>query len=240
MITLFKIFLLLPLPILLNRWRGTGAIFNIFGFKLIGNIIYAIYIALLIGFATALNHSLLSFTTIILNGTDTVYILENNQFFSSFIFALLGAGLYILGESFAWGKWVGYLTHYEGEVKHDYNNDDGRSFPYIHYIAQSIIKQEENYKRYCQVALAVRGFIWWTPLLILLGCINLLDWNQVIISSLVLSIAFPLGCELSKYWDFEYKSKYLSISGNWEKQEVIYGLFQFVCITLSILIYKGF
>ena len=218
MITLFSIFLLLPIPVLLNRWRGTGAIFNIFGFRLIGNIIYAIYIAVIVGCAYAITFG----------GWLSVG------------YGLLGGILYIIGESFAWGKWVGWLTNYNDVGKPDYNNDDGRSFPYIHYIAQSIIKQEENYKRYCQVALAIRGFIWWTPLLILLGCINLLDWSQVIISSLVLSIAFPLGCELSKYWDFEYKSKFLSISGNWEKQEVIYGLFQFVCITLSILIYKGF
>ena len=216
--TIFILVLMLPLPVLLNRWRGTGAIVTIGKFRLIGNIIYALYIAGIVGCAYALTFG---------GWISTVY-------------GLLGGILYIAGESFAWGKWVGYLTHYEGEGKHDYNNDDGRSFPYIHYIAQSIIKQEENYKRYCQVALAIRGFIWWTPLLILLGCINLLDWSQVIISSLVLSIAFPLGCELSKYWDFEYKSKFLSISGNWEKQEVIYGLFQFVCISLSILIYKGF
>lgn len=219
---------------ILNRWRGTGTIFNIFGFKLIGNIIYALYIALLIGFTTALNHSLLSFTTIVLNGTDAVYIFENNQFFSSFIFALLGAGLYILGESFAWGKWVGFLIN--NKATHDFNNNDGRSFPYIHYLAQAIVKQEVNYKRYCQVALAIRGFIWWTPLLILLAVIDLLDWYQVIINSLVLAIAFPMGCELSKYWNFEYKSKYLSISGIWEKQEVIYGLFQFLCVSFSIFL----
>ena len=68
----------------------------------------------------------------------------------------------------------------------------------------------------------------------------MLSCYQVAISSIILAVGFPVACELSKYWDFEYKSKFLSISGNWEKQEVIYGLFQFVCITLSILIYKGF
>lgn len=54
MITLFSIFLLLPLPILLNRWRGTGTIVTIGKFRLIGNIIYAIYIAGIVGCAYAL------------------------------------------------------------------------------------------------------------------------------------------------------------------------------------------
>lgn len=240
MITLFSIFLLLPLPMLLNRWRGTGTIFNIFGFKLIGNIIYTLYIALLIGFASALNHSLLPFITIVMNGTDAIYTLGNSQGFSSFIFALFGAGLYIFGESFAWGKWVGFLTK-DNQPK-DYDNDDGRSFPYIHYIAQLIVKQEVNYTRYCQVALVIRAFIWWTPLLILLGAINLLPWYIVATNSIILAVGFPVGCELSKFWNFEYKSKFLSISGNWEKQEVIYGFIQFVCMSLSIfltLCFKG-
>lgn len=235
MITLFSIFLLLPLPMLLNRWRGTGTIFNIFGFRLIGNIIYAIYIALLIGFASALNHSLLPFTTIVINGTDTVYILENTQGFSSFIFAFLGAGLYIFGESFAWGKWVGFLTK-DNQPK-DYDNDDGRSFPYIHYMANFFIKEKEDYLNYCRLALSIRGFIWWTPILILLGFIDLLSWYQVAINSIILAVGFPIGCELSKFWNFEYKSKFLSISGNWEKQEVIYGFIQFVCITFSIFLF---
>ena len=87
-------------------------------------------------------------------------------------------------------RWVGYLTHYEGEGKPNYNNDDGRSFPYIHYIAQSIVKQEKDYKTYCEVALTIRGFIWWTPLLILLGSINLLSWYQVAISSTLLAVGW--------------------------------------------------
>ena len=115
--TIFILILLLPLPVLLNRWRGTGTIVTIGKFHLIGNIIYALYIAGIIGCAYALTFG----------GWISVG------------YGLLGGILYIAGESFAWGKWVGYLTHYEGEGKHDYDNDDGRSFPYIHYIAQSIV-----------------------------------------------------------------------------------------------------
>lgn len=236
MITLFSIFLLLPLPILLNRWRGTGEIFNIFGFKLIGNIIYALYIALLIGFATAISSILLPFTTIVLNGTDAVYIFENNQIFSSFIFALVGAGLYIAGESFAWGKWVGWLTNYDGVGKPDYDNDDGRSFPYIHYMAQFIVKQEVNYTRYCEVALTIRGFVWWILLFIFIYSIGLISGLSAILSVAFLSFGFPVAAYIGNMIHIEYRSKYLNMSRGWENQELVYGLIQFICLNLPIFL----
>lgn len=236
--TIFLPILMLPLPVLLNRWRGTGAIITIGKFRLVGNIIYALYIAGIVGCVTALTDTMLPFVNLVINGIDTLYVFENSQLFSSFVFAFLCAGLYIAGESFAWGKWVGHLTHYEDEGKHDYNNDDGRSFPYIHYIAQAIVKQEKDYRIYCEVALTIRGFIWWTPLLILLGLINLISWYQVAFSSVALSVGFPIACYLGSILKIEYKSKYLNLSRGWENQEVVYGLFQFLCISFSILIYK--
>lgn len=157
---------------------------------------------------------------------------------SNYLYGLLTIILFILGESFGWGKWVGCLTD-DKPIK-NYDDLEGRNFPFIHYIANFFIKEKEDYLNYCRLALSIRGFIWWTPILILLGFIDLLSWYQVVINSIILAVGFPIGCELSKLWNFEYKSKFLSISGNWEKQEVIYGLFQFVCISLSILIYKGF
>ena len=223
---------------LLNRWRGTGVIFSIFNFKLIGNIIYAIYIALLIGLLTCAYDILLPFTTLILQGTENTYVFTNSQLFSSLSFAFIGSGLYIAGESFAWGKWVGWLTDYDRQAVKDYDNDDGRNFPYIHFMAQYIVKQEVNYTRYCEVALMIRGFIWWTPLLILLGLIGLLSWYMAVVNSLILSVGFPIACYIGNMLKIELRSKYLNLSRGWENQEVVYGFIQFVCITLTILIYK--
>ena len=214
MITLFKIFLLLPLPVLLNRWRGTGAIITIGKFRLIGNIIYALYIAGIVGCAYALTFG----------GWISVG------------YGLLGGILYILGESFAWGKWVGWLTNYDGVGKPDYDNDDGRSFPYIHYIAQAIVKQENDYTTYCEVALAIRGLFWWLPLLVLLGTIDLISWYQVAISSTLLAVGFPVACYLGTLLKVEYKSKYLNLSRGWENQEVFYGLFHWIGIALVIML----
>ena len=212
--TIFNLVLMLPLPVLLNRWRGTGAIITIGKFRLIGNIIYALYIAGIVGCAYALT-------------------------FGGWIsigYGLLGGILYIIGESFAWGKWVGWLTNYDGVGKPDYNNDDGRSFPYIHYIAQAIVKQEVNYTRYCEVALTIRGFIWWTPLLILLGSIDLISWYQVAFSSIFLAVGFPIACYLGNMIKIEYRSKYLNMSRGWENQELVYGLFHWIGIALVIIL----
>ena len=212
--TIFILILLLPLPVLLNRWRGTGAIITIGKFRLIGNIIYALYIAGIVGCAYALTFG---------GWISTVY-------------GLLGGILYIAGESFAWGKWVGWLTNYNGVGKPDYNNDDGRSFPYIHYIAQAVVKQENDYTTYCEIALAIRGLFWWLPLLVLLGIIDLISWYQVAFSSIFLAVGFPVACYLGTLLKVEYKSKYLNLSQGWENQEVFYGLFHWIGIALVILL----
>lgn len=177
-------------------------------YKITGVQIYALYLGLLIGFL------------------------------STFYYGLLTIVLFLIGESFAWGKWVGFLVSDNGEK--EYSNDNGQNFPYIHQIANYFFKEKENYLIYCRFALALRGFIWWTPILSLLYCIDLISWYMFIINSIFLSFGFPFACELSKYWKLEYQSRYLSIQTNWEKQEVIYGVIQFLCITLSILTYKVF
>lgn len=212
--TIFILILLLPLPVLLNRWRGTGAIVTIGKFRLIGNIIYALYIAGIVGCTYALTFG----------GWISVG------------YGLLGGILYIAGESFAWGKWVGWLTDYEKTSKPDYDNDDGRSFPYIHYIAQAIVKQEDDYTTYCEIALAIRGLFWWLPLLILLGIIDLISWYQVAFSSIFLAVGFPVACYLGTLLKVEYKSKYLNMSRGWENQELVYGFFHWIGISLVILL----
>lgn len=210
---LLILILLLPLPVLLNRWRGTGAIITIGNFKLIGNIIYALYIAGIVG---------------------CTYVLTVGGWISAG-YGIIAGILYIIGESFAWGKWVGHLTHYEGEGKHDYTNDDGRSFPYIHYITQFIVKQEVNYTRYCEVALAIRGLFWWLPLMVMLWLIGLVQVYALIVGLIVLAIGFPIAAYIGNMIHIEFKSRYLNMSRGWENQELVYGLFHWMVLTLVLL-----
>ena len=174
-------------------------------YKITGVQIYALYLGLLIGFM------------------------------SQYYYGILAIILFLIGESFAFGKWVGFLVSENGEK--EYSNTNGQNFPFIHYIANFFIKEKEDYLNYCRLALSIRGFIWWTPILILLGFIDLLSWYQVAINSIILAVGFPIGCELSKLLDFEYKSNFISIVGNWEKQEIFYGFIQFICITFSIFLF---
>jgi hypothetical protein len=158
-------------------------------------------------------------------------------FLSTYYYGLLALILFLIGESFAWGKWVGSLCHPENITDEVKNGKCGKSFPYIHYMANYIQNQDKDYKLYCQIALAIRGLIWWTPIMILLGCINLLGWYQVVINSIILSIGFPIACEIGKNINFECNYKYFNTSKGWCNQELIYGFIQFLCITFSIFLF---
>jgi len=198
------------LEMLFNRWRGTGKII----WKINGNTIYAIYWALLVGFVSGI-----------------------------WYWGLLFGGLYILGESFAWGKWIGYIvmpeperSEYKPKEDGDYINDDGISFPWIHYISNFFIKQRKDYLNYCRLALFFRGFFWWILPLSLLLFLNLIVLWQFIFGLVVVSIGFPVAGELSRLYNPHIVTKYFVCDNNWETQEVIYGFFHFIGITLMILI----
>lgn len=171
-----------------------------------GTMIYALYFGLLVGLLT------------------------------HYYYGLMAIILFLFGESFAFGKWVGFLVDYEDKHTPEYDSKVGKSFPYIHYLANYIVKEKENYKLYCQVALTIRGFTWWTPLLILLGSIDLMSWYQVVASSIVLSIGFPFACWVGRNWTFEYKTKYFFTKRGWENQEVVYGMIQFLYISFPMFL----
>ena len=230
---LLYIFLLLPLPVLLNRWRGTG---NIYKF-VTGTMLYALYLGLLIGslcFANKVEFTLIE--NILSYMFDENIILSNLT--NSVIGFTLAIFLFLIGECFAFGKWVGFLVDYEDEHEPEYESEIGKSFPYIHYLANYIVDEKDDYKSYCQIALFIRGFVWWTPLLVLLGSIDLLSWSIVAINSIILAIGFPFGCLIGRNWTFEYKSKYFFTKRGWGNQELGYGFIQFLCISFSIFLYK--
>lgn len=205
---LYLLILLLPLPILLNRYRGTGDMFTI---RITGTMLYTLYLGLLVGFL------------------------------STYYYGLAVAILFVAGESYSFGKWVGYLVSSNGAIELD--NKKGSGFPFIHQTANFFIPQIKNYKRYCQLALTIRSFYWWTPIMIVLAYADLISWNIAVLNSIILAIGFPIACEISIYLKLKYvESKWLIINENWHEQELIYGLIQFVCLNLSIfltLYFKG-
>ena len=125
---------------ILNRFRGTGNIFKISSVPITGNILYAVYIALVIG--------ILYYTTIYgfididfsIFSIHIVFML--NEYITAVIVGLITGSLYMLGESMGWGKWVGSLAHPESTISLEYRyaDDEGTRFPFIHKTANFFIK----------------------------------------------------------------------------------------------------
>lgn len=190
------------MEILLNRWRGTGDIFNIWKLRITGTMIYALYIGLLFG------------------------VLTQNIFIA--VLTLIG---FLAGESFGWGKWVGALCYPETktDLQLQYDDLEGYSFPFIHYIANFIVKEKENFFQYCRVALGLRGFIWAMLIyitLMLFGYISILEYIMICI---IWGIGFPFACYISALKEFNFKNIFVSIIGKWETQEIYYGMIHFLC-----------
>lgn len=220
-----------------NRWRGHGSLFTI---NINGNLTYAFYMLFVSvlflkynGIELEVPYSIIWLLSC-LNGTyfdyvihydiNTIYTYQVNGDYGWFIFFL-----YILGESYAWGKWIGYITADPGEVAGiEYDNDDGRSFPFIHFLANFIIDQKVNYAAYCYTALGIRGIFWWLPVYTTLGYF-VGETLVGVITGLGIGLLFPIAAWLGGRvltFKFEYPRLKLFCRGGWERQELVYGLFQ--------------
>ncbi len=138
---------------------------------------------------------------------------------------------YIVGESFGWGEWIGCLTtNATSYVENEEGKNNG-----IRWLATKIINPDKEYREYCRVALTIRGFYWW--ILTLSPLYFVADAYIVTLAIVLLSIAFPIACELGRLtaplFSFEYKT--FSIKGGWEHQEVWYGLTQDIVLIGVIL-----
>ena len=221
------------IEMVLNRLRGTGDIFNISKFRVTGTMLYALYIlivsALLIFNYNLEANAVISYLLSLLcvHGYDLVV---TNVFYS--VSAVM---LFLLGESYAFGKWVGFLVDYEDEHTPEYDSKVGKGFPYIHYIANYIVNERVDYKRYCQVALAIRGLFWWLPLYLLFASIGFISYVEAILLGVVVGIGFPVAAYVGRNWDYNKKIGVLEFKRGWENQEVVYGAFQGLCLWYVVI-----
>lgn len=214
---------------ILNRLRGTGVIKH-FGtlrvgsksveVKFVGNHLYGLYLALVIGVV--------------------------------FTNAWLGLAVliaYLVGESKGWGEWVGALTRWETKdeewLQIQYKDNEGVGFPYIHQIANIIVKEQiegtleeklKQYHRYAALALTLRGMFWWGLVYGVMAAFGVIGGMTALVATLLLGIGFPIACELGKRCKYEKKIGLLSFSRGWENQEVIYGLMQGVILWLCLIL----
>ena len=216
-----------------NRFRGTGVIkhfgtLKVFNkeieIKFNGNHLYGLYLALVIGLVT-------------MNAWLGVAVLV----------------AYLVGEAKGWGEWIGSLTRHEPwdeeMLQRNYRDEEGKTFPFIHQIANSVCKEQidgsfeeraKQYRKYATLALMLRGFYWWLPVYMVMAAFGVISWYVAVIAGLVLGLAFPLACELGKRWKFErvYDLKFikLSFSRGWENQEIVYGAMQGLVFWLVVFL----
>ena len=208
---------------ILNRFRGTGVIKH-FGtlkmfnkeieVKFVGNHLYGLWIALVLGVAT-------------MNAWLGLAVLV----------------AYLVGEAKGWGEWVGSLSRVEPWTEEllqgDYTDNEGKTFPFIHQISNFFIKEKidgtfeqraNKYRMYATLALILRGIYWWLPVYLVLALFGYISYEIAIVVSIGLGIAFPLAAEIGRRITFTrlYDLKFikLSFSPGWENQEIVYGALQ--------------
>ena len=217
---------------ILNRLRGTGVIkhfgtLNIINkkieIKFVGNHLYGIYIALVLGITTM------------------------NMWLGLSVFVA-----YLVGESKGWGEWVGSLTRTEPWkeelLQRNYADNEGKTFPFIYQITNFFIKEKiagtfeeqcKQYRKHATLALMLRGMYWWLPVYLVLATFGVIDFAEAFAIATLLGIAFPIACEIGKRIKFNktYDLKFikLSFSQGWENQEVVYGLFQGIALWYTII-----
>lgn len=222
----------------LNRLRGTGVIKH-FGtlrveeikiwkltvpkieveVKLVWNHVYGLYLALIIG------------------------LLAMNVWAG---LAVLVA--YLVGESKGWGEWVGALTRWETKdeewLQRQYKDNEGVGFPYIHQIANAIVKEQiegtleeklKQYHKYATIALTLRGMFWWGLVYGTMAAFGVISVLTAVVATVLLGIGFPVACELGKRWDYNKKFGILHLSRGWENQELVYGLMQGIALWLAVM-----
>lgn len=215
-----------------NRFRGTGVIKHFGALKVLdkeieikfnGNHLYGLYLALVIGLVT-------------MNAWLGVVVLV----------------AYLVGEAKGWGEWIGSLTRHEPwdeeMLQRNYRDEEGKTFPFIHQIANSVCKEQiegsfeeraKQYRKYATLALMLRGMYWWLPVYLVLAAFGVISWYVAVIAGVGLGLMFPVAAELGRRWKFTktYDLKFikLSFSQGWENQEIVYGLFQGIALWYTII-----
>ncbi len=211
----------------LNRLRGTGVIKH-FGtlkimnkeieIKFVGNHLYGLWIALMLGIAT-------------MNAWLGLAVLV----------------AYLIGEAKGWGEWVGSLTRHEPwddyMLQGNYKDDEGKTFPFIYQITNFFIKEKidgtfeeqcKQYRKHATLALILRGMYWWLPVYLVLVVFGVINFTEAFAITTLLGIAFPIAAKIGRHWKFTktYDLKFikLNFSQGWENQEVVYGLFQGIAL----------
>lgn len=149
---------------------------------------------------------------------------------------------YIVGESMGWGKWIGGIISGHSKAEEwDLYEEEG-IYNGIHFIANWIAPEKEDFQHYCNMALSIRGFYWAFLTILPLLIFDYIGLITLMIFSILIGVGFPLSVIFGKYTSsmFNFEYGYLSVEGAWEHAEVWYGLVQDISIiSMIILIYQN-
>lgn len=114
------------------------------------------------------------------------------------------AGLYVLGESWGWTKWIRGITGLRDpqvpgapmtqEIWNitQYRVDDTGQKNGIHAIANTLVKENVNYWWYCFAAMVIRGVYWWGPMYAAMWWFGVCYAPTAVFCVIVLSFLFPV------------------------------------------------
>lgn len=147
-------------------------------------------------------------------------------------YALIPPILYLIGESFGWGKWVASII----DEKPQYDENEGliiigklRIWDGIHHIADFIAPEKLDYMNYSMTALCIRGLYWWGPLFLYYAILGLFPFMEIIAYLVILSATFPICFILSRDL-LDYLPKIDLLDNAWEWGEFFYGGIQGIAI----------
>jgi len=167
-----------------------------------------------------------------LRGTQGLWSKINGLLLAFIVLAIWGnvwvaitVGLgYIIGESFGWGEWVGTLTNHKNNTI-SYETEEGKNNGILYIATRLVPNWRVDWIKYCRVALFLRGIYWFAPTLAPLYFVGF-SHIVLIIAVLILSIGFPVACEVGYLLKDKVSFEFLDIKGGWNIQEVAYGLMQ--------------
>lgn len=162
-----------------------------------------------------------------------LFYLFTYDLYTSFLISVA----YVVGESFGWGKWIGGIINgNKVATKSDLEEAEGESNG-IHFLANWIAPQTDNYQHYCITALSIRGFYWAALTILPLLIFGYIGYWTFFTTSLLLGVAFPISVIIGKYTakKFTYEYKFFSMKGSWEHGEVWYGVIQDIVLILFIV-----
>ena len=122
-------------------------------------------------------------------------------------------------------EWVGAFTRLETKneewMQKQYKDNEWVGFPYIHQIANIIVKEQieetledklKQYHRYAALALTLRGIFWFGLVYGTASMFWIVNVLETIAITVALCIGLPVACLLGKNMDFNKKYGILHLS----------------------------